>query len=992
MLEKTWFWDFANSICNNHSFGWIFNLVLTVLISTTIVRLIFPVRLSIKANQLLLLAFFAFSVEQFYWKEYEFCPSAVFGLPYGWFLLLIPLTEILLRITYVFRIDYEKENLSLFLENQPIIISDEEKARKNVVNLLAGEIKKSKFNSSYSIGLVGDWGIGKTSFINTLEKALGDSSIIIHFRPWLSLGKNSLLKGFSDSLTAKLGKYDNNLISDVDHYIKSLIKVEQSANSNVVELISDLFHPHEDSKETEFKAIDKAIKAIDKRIIIFVDDLDRLDSDEIIEVLKLIRNTANFSNVIYISCYDKVYLLHALQNFNKRNLTIVLDKFFDVEIPISPIPLDELVNKIDNLFLNKESFGIANEDAQEIRNYVLKNRLFTQYREVNKFLTSILLNYKMYGSRLSVQEFFYFEILKVRYPFLPSLLWHQKEYFFARQYSPEIITLTANKENIILIEAYLSSGEENEFQRQFLGIRDLQFISDLLQKLFSRKSSHPMAIHQPNAFNSYFYYEIPDIANEEFTLDDITNNQFKEHIYFTKPFDAKRETDLLSYFENEDSIRDKFSSNSDTLFKFLIFLVEWSGGKITVEIFIKAYTIIESIKDKNSHFKNLFETDLGPTKKIFARTNFLSALVRNFQYKRGPEITFVDAATLKDINYKLFEAYIGQVQEFSNETSEALYHQIVGIDPKSTAISINPDALKLFKSFISRWPKRYLDLSLRSGMIPNYDLTFVFAPFTLQLFGTKDEFSKFIQQADYPERRKEKLLDYLKLSNLNKNNVLEFQLPEPDLSFFPSEFTNAWRDVHKQSKDKIKLVKSETSHVFKNTAKAEEPLVRNDDIYKEIFNLETTDIRIDIDPMNTEFWQLGFTFMRSEIFPNLDEGREYDRTSASIYLSAGERTADNKWILPNQLKLLHDKRLQIVTPDFIKHDKLKRGEKVTIAFKPQDMDRKVWVFEILVNTSSVVGSRTYDLSGYNYFVVGAWCEGMDFEISTKITLLQPIPN
>src|SRR5690606_26854395 len=107
------------------------------------------------------------------------------------------------------------------------------------------------------------------------------------------------------------------------------------------------------SSNEEYNIVNESIKRINKRIIIFIDDLDRLDGDEIISVLKIIRNTGNFKNLVYVSCYDKVYLLNALQRFSKRNLDIILDKFFDIEIPLSPIPTAELFRFIEDQFLNK---------------------------------------------------------------------------------------------------------------------------------------------------------------------------------------------------------------------------------------------------------------------------------------------------------------------------------------------------------------------------------------------------------------------------------------------------------------------------------------------------------------------------------------------------------------------------------------------------------------------------------------------------------------
>ena len=59
----------------------------------------------------------------------------------------------------------------------------------------------------------------------------------------------------------------------------------------------------------EYEQIKSIIsKKVDKPILIFIDDVDRLEKEELSALLKLIRNTADFPKLFYIIAADDTYL------------------------------------------------------------------------------------------------------------------------------------------------------------------------------------------------------------------------------------------------------------------------------------------------------------------------------------------------------------------------------------------------------------------------------------------------------------------------------------------------------------------------------------------------------------------------------------------------------------------------------------------------------------------------------------------------------------
>ena len=60
----------------------------------------------------------------------------------------------------------------------------------------------------------------------------------------------------------------------------------------------------------------QSLQKIDRPIVVFIDDLDRLGGNEIMEVLKLIRNVANFPGLKFVAAYDRAYMVEVIKKQN----------------------------------------------------------------------------------------------------------------------------------------------------------------------------------------------------------------------------------------------------------------------------------------------------------------------------------------------------------------------------------------------------------------------------------------------------------------------------------------------------------------------------------------------------------------------------------------------------------------------------------------------------------------------------------------------------
>lgn len=190
---------------------------------------------------------------------------------------------------------------------------------------IASIVAKSKNDESVIVGLYGKWGEGKTTIMNFVQKELPSDTVVINFNPWMFTDEQHLLKSFFSILAEALEEKLNNgkerlgkvladygdAIGDAAEYIpkvgrsfKWLGKLGQKLSTVSVEKLK--------------KRIDKIIRDSGKNIVVFVDDIDRLDVQEIQYVFKLVKLVGDFPRTAYVLSFDDEMVSAALAKVWRR--------------------------------------------------------------------------------------------------------------------------------------------------------------------------------------------------------------------------------------------------------------------------------------------------------------------------------------------------------------------------------------------------------------------------------------------------------------------------------------------------------------------------------------------------------------------------------------------------------------------------------------------------------------------------------------------------
>lgn len=160
-------------------------------------------------------------------------------------------------------------------------------------------IKDLDFDDSFIVAIVSPWGNGKTSFLHLLRNKINENEknnlIQFWFKPYLNHNESDIISEFFNQFEIHVRKESGLLSNQILKYSHKLLQFQNITSKNIVN--NKYNFKSNSSILSTYDEIDKAIKKLNKKFIVFVDDLDRLTSEEVIQVLKLVRNTANFKNV-----------------------------------------------------------------------------------------------------------------------------------------------------------------------------------------------------------------------------------------------------------------------------------------------------------------------------------------------------------------------------------------------------------------------------------------------------------------------------------------------------------------------------------------------------------------------------------------------------------------------------------------------------------------------------------------------------------------------
>lgn len=325
-----------------------------------------------------------------------------------WTSISLACIALLVEFFYSHRHEYKRQSPKIYATSASPLYFDSPTSsdllnRKSYAKLLLDKIYSSFSNQernyhSFVIHIGEHYGQGKTSFLMMLEEEIKSRKVPvvnIHFEPWLCDSEAGIINEFFDTFRIEVGKYLPRLNGTMQQYVKLLLSSIKYESRWLTVSLASLFGCKSTLKTTHDLLRDELMK-IDCPIIITIDDVDRLQGKELMMVLKIIRDTADFPNVFYIVAADNIHLKQMLKSLNINNPDEYLKKFFNLEFQLPAnenVAFGKLLKMLEGKY---QDLGIDEKTSVwyiwQIRKVAYVREAFPNMRDVYRFINSYFLS------------------------------------------------------------------------------------------------------------------------------------------------------------------------------------------------------------------------------------------------------------------------------------------------------------------------------------------------------------------------------------------------------------------------------------------------------------------------------------------------------------------------------------------------------------------------------------------------------------------------
>lgn len=421
----------------------------------------------------------------------------------------------------------------------------------NYVQSLVYMLKQTDLTRSvFSVGISSEWGSGKTFFMEMIENEMKDNFFIIKFNPWNSNDATHIIRDYFNLLKDTLSLYNSKLANPLSKYMKVLSNI--NFKDTFFESAKNIFlnNSSDNNINTLKSNVENCILQLNKPVAIFIDDLDRLKDDELFEVLKLIRTTAQFKNMVYIVAFDRGYTANMLESKNINDGYKYIEKIFNVEITLPYYErniLEEYMLQEFKLLLDESCYEqVSKVVISKINGKYKVSAFFKNFREIKRFINQFILNFNTIYNSIGINDIIVSELFKLELihffddDFYQLLKNNPKDFLYINNEGLTSEIYLGKKDSFL---SYNYENFVNDYRNRF-NKKPIEKVFYLLYDLFSHRS---YKFYNNNSitfsYNYYKYFSLRIMRNQ------IKDIEFKEFISSSEP----------------EKILEKFESKHDSL-------------------------------------------------------------------------------------------------------------------------------------------------------------------------------------------------------------------------------------------------------------------------------------------------------------------------------------------------------------------------------------------------------------------------------------------
>ena len=400
--------------------------------------------------------------------------------------------------------------------------SEDRLGRAALAESLAKQIQRADASEGLVVGVLGPWGSGKTSFVNLVRHYLTSEDVpVLSFNPWMFSGTEHLVQAFFSELAAhfrfrrELRNIGKVLVNYGELLSVAPVVGPWAALASLVSRAWSCFarlwrrsRPKRSPIETTRDRIRKAlVERQEGPLVVILDDLDRLTVDEVRDVFRLVRLTANFPKIIYVLAFDRRQVEKALQQDDlagREYLEKIVQLVRDLPEVSHEVLLYELTAAIGESLADIDDPGPFDSDAWGRVLFGVVMPLVGNVRDVRRYCASIRGTVTDLEGAICQQDVLALEAIRI---FAPDVL---------AQFRDAMEVVTSSLKPRVEIDAS-SSDTARQRVEQIVGSDDSrrEVIEALLRNVFPEGGRHLGGMMDFIGGSAREWYQQRRVANTE---------------------------------------------------------------------------------------------------------------------------------------------------------------------------------------------------------------------------------------------------------------------------------------------------------------------------------------------------------------------------------------------------------------------------------------------------------------------------------------------
>lgn len=479
--------------------------------------------------------------------------------------------------------------------------------RDNFAALLAQTILELNNEDTFTVGLFGEWGCGKTSLINMILENMellqpnlerNKKLIIIKFEPWNFSTQDQLLTQFFIRLANEFrSKNDDRMLKLgelLEEYADAfqVVKVIPVCGSFLSALIQPLARFLSKKMKKGYDAKDilmlkanviNLIQEQQQKILVVIDDMDRLNNEQIRQVFQLVAAVAKFPNMTYLLAFDKKNVIKALEQIQEGSGEEYLEKIVQMPIEVPPLKkealFDILFHRLDKIIVQYEDISFSMERWQRLF-YISTSFFLKNLRDLNRLSNNLQFKFAAVAKEVDFVDIFVISSLEI--------------------YQPRIYEwIKANKKLLVGETDYMMLGDRDKSQQECLVFYKNKFIDilcnikeltneenaenmiEIISELFPHFAHKVGKVHlvneydellknnrvgHPTKFDRYFNLNLNEIAFKKEDIEYMINKSSKDEL---EEF-VRVEEDKECLYEFLEEVRARINMITDSRIRIII--------------------------------------------------------------------------------------------------------------------------------------------------------------------------------------------------------------------------------------------------------------------------------------------------------------------------------------------------------------------------------------------------------------------------------------